>query len=47
MQRYRGGCSSPFNQPVALSVFIGSGPSQTKHWRVRDPLPREGNAKMR
>src|SRR5712672_3243866 len=36
---YFGGCSSPFNQPVALSVFRGSGPSQSKHWNVRGPLP--------
>jgi hypothetical protein len=35
------GCSAPINQPVALSVFIGSGRSQSKHWNVRCPSPRE------
>src|SRR6266481_3328649 len=30
-----GGCSSPFNQPVALSVFSGSGRSHPKHWNAR------------
>src|ERR1700675_2796981 len=30
-------------QPIAFSVFIGSGESQSKHWDVRCPLP-PGNA---
>src|SRR4051795_3537754 len=41
----RGGCSSPFSQPPALSDFSGSGPSQSKHWNVRCPLPPGGSAK--
>ena len=44
---YFGGCSSPFNQPVALSVFSGSGPSQSKHWNVRCPLPLGGSARIK
>jgi hypothetical protein len=44
---YFGGCSSPFNQPVALSVFSGSGPSQSRHWNVRCPLPLGGSARIK
>jgi hypothetical protein len=44
---YFGGCSSPFNQPVALSDFSGSGRSQSKHWNVRCPLPPGGNARIK
>ena len=45
---YSGGCSSPlFNHPVTLSVFSGSGPSHSKHWNVRLPLPPGGNARIR
>ena len=40
---YFGGCSSLLIQPIAFSVFIGSGESQSKHWDVRCPLP-PGNA---
>jgi hypothetical protein len=40
---YFGGCSSLLIQPIAFSVFIGSGESQSKHWNVRCPLP-PGNA---
>src|SRR6266436_8699203 len=43
---YFGGCSSLFNQPVTLSVFSGSGPSQSKHWNVRCPLPPGGSARI-
>src|SRR3982074_1625558 len=34
-------------QPVALSVFMGSGPSQSKHWNVRCPLPPGGSARIK
>jgi len=44
---YFGGCSSLFNQPVTLSVFSGSGPSQSKHWNVRCPLPPGGSARIK
>ena len=44
---YLGGCNSPFSQPIALSVFMGSGLSQTKHCHLRGPSPAGGNAKMR
>ncbi|SRR6266446_9827642 len=44
---YFGGCSSPFNQPVALSDFSGSGRSHSKHWNVRCPLPPGGNARIK
>ena len=44
---YLGGCSSPLSQPIALSVFMGSRPSQTKHCNLRGPSPVGGNAKMR
>jgi len=44
---YFGGCSSPFNQPVAHSVFSGSGPSQSRHWNVRCPLPLGGSARIK
>jgi len=43
--RYFGGCSSLFSQPNTLSVFMGSGRSQSKHWNVRCPLPSGGRAK--
>ena len=33
-QESLGGCSSLLSQPVALSVFSGSGPSQSKHWEA-------------
>src|SRR6266852_1469985 len=32
---YFGGCNSPSSQPVTLSVFRGSGRSQSKHRNVR------------
>jgi hypothetical protein len=44
---YFGGCSSPFNQPVAFSVFSGSGPSHSKHWIVCGPLPPGGSARIK
>lgn len=37
--------SSPLSQPMTLSVFRGSGRSQSKHWNVRLPLPSGGSAK--
>ncbi len=43
---YFGGCSSPFNQPVALPDFSGSGRSHSKHWNVRCPLPPGGSARI-
>src|SRR5258707_12058407 len=43
---YFGGCSSPFNQPIALSVFSVSGPSQSKQLYVRLPLPLGGSARI-
>ena len=46
-RRHFGGCSSPFNQPLVLSVFMGSGPSQLRHWNVRLPLPPWGSAQVR
>jgi hypothetical protein len=42
---YFGGCSSLLSQPVACSVFRGSGPSQSKHWGLRCPLPSGGSAR--
>src|SRR6267142_5884871 len=39
--------SSPESQPVASSVFMGSGRSQSKHWNVRSPLPPEGSARIK
>ena len=42
-----GGCSSLFSQPVTPSVFSGSGPSQSKHWNVRGPLPPRGSARIK
>jgi hypothetical protein len=42
---YVGGCNSPFNQPVAFSVFSGSGPSHSKHWNVRCRSPPGGSAR--
>jgi hypothetical protein len=39
-----GGCNSPSSQPVTLSVFRGSGRSQSKHRNVRCPLPPGGSA---
>jgi hypothetical protein len=44
---YFGGCSSLFSQRITLSVFRGSGRSQSKHWKVRCPLPSGGSAKTR
>ena len=44
---YLGGCSSLFNQPVTISAFSGSGPSQSKHWNVRCPLPPGGSARIK
>src|SRR5260370_35395321 len=44
---YFGGCNSLFSQPVALSVFSGSGPSQSKHWNVRCHLPLGGSARIK
>jgi hypothetical protein len=44
---YFGGCNSLFNQPVAVSVFRGSGLSQSKHWNVRLPLPPGRSARIR
>ena len=44
---YFGGSNSPFNQPVALSVFNGSGRSQSKHWNVRGPSPPGGSARIK
>jgi hypothetical protein len=41
---YFGGCSSPFSQPNALSVLIGSGWSHSKHWNIRGPFQCEGAA---
>ncbi len=46
-QVYFGGCNSPFNQRVAVSVFIGSGRSQSRHWSVRGPLPPGGSARSK
>ena len=43
--RYFGGRNSPFNQPMVLSVFRGSGPSQAKHFAVGLPLPTEAKTK--
>ena len=42
---YLGGRSSLLSQPITLSAFSGSGPSQSKHWKVRFPLPSGGSAK--
>jgi hypothetical protein len=39
------GFSSPFNQPMVLSVFSGSGPSQAKHWAAALSLPPEAKTK--
>src|SRR6266513_684181 len=44
---YVGGCSSLLSQRIAFSVFRGSGRSQSKHWKVRPPLPSGGSAKVR
>jgi hypothetical protein len=44
---YFGGCSSLVSQRAALSVFSGSGPSQSKHWNVRGPLPPGGSARIK
>jgi len=41
-----GGRSSPISQPIVFSVVSGSGPSQSKHWNVRLPLPRGGSANV-
>ncbi len=41
---YFGGCNSPSSHPVTLSVFRGSGRSQSKHRNVRCPLPPGGSA---
>ena len=39
--------SSPASQPLTSSIFSGSGPSQSKHWNVRFPLPPGGSARIR
>ena len=44
---YSGGRSSLLSQPNTLSVFRGSGCSQSKHWNVRGPLPPGGSARIR
>src|SRR5580693_6420444 len=44
---YFGGCSSLLSQPIAFSVFRGSGPSQSKHWNLRCPLPSGGSARIK
>jgi hypothetical protein len=44
---YFGGCSSPFNQPVAALDFRGSVRSQSKHWNVRSPLPPRGSTMIK
>src|SRR5260370_24679923 len=44
---YLGGCSSLLSEPVALSVFMGSGPSQFKHCNVRGSLPPGGSASIK
>jgi hypothetical protein len=44
---YFGGFNSPFNQPVALSVFRGSGRSQSIHWSLRGPFPPGGSARIK
>jgi hypothetical protein len=36
--------NSPESQPVVLSVFMGSGRSQSMHCNVRRPLPPGGSA---
>jgi hypothetical protein len=46
-RRHFGGCSSPLNQPLVLSVFMGSGPSQLRHRNVRLVLPPWGSAQVR
>jgi hypothetical protein len=45
--RYVGGCSSLLSQPSTLSVFSGSGWSQSKHRNMREPFRSEGDAKIR
>jgi len=42
-----GGYSSLFNQPVASSVFMGSGFSHSKHRNFPCPLPPGGNARIK
>src|SRR5271156_6675062 len=42
---YSGGRNSLLSQPMTLSVFMGSGWSQSKHWNVRFPFPSGGSAK--
>lgn len=44
---YLGGCSSPFIQPVTLSLFMGSGRSQAEHWNVRRPFPPRVSVKIK
>jgi len=44
---YFGGRSSPLSQPIHFSVVSGSGSSQSKHWKVRWPLPPGGSAEVR
>jgi hypothetical protein len=36
---YFGGCSSPFNQPITLSVFSGSGRSHPEQLNLRGLSP--------
>jgi hypothetical protein len=40
-----GGCNSLLSQPITRSLCRGSGRSQSKHWKVRFPLPSGGSAK--
>jgi hypothetical protein len=44
---YFGGRSPLSIQRIALSVFIGSGRSQSKHCNVRRPVPPAGSVKVR
>ena len=52
---YFGGCASDYipkpssllSQPVVVSVFRGSGPSQSKHCNLRGPLPSGGSARIK
>jgi hypothetical protein len=36
---YFGGCSSPFSQPITLSVFSGSGRLHYEQLNLRGPSP--------
>ncbi len=44
-RHYWGGFSSPCSQPLAVSVFKGSGRSHSKQWSERSPLPPGGRAR--